>query len=71
MARFEFTEDGDLIANEHGDVEYDEAIDAIVERAVSMIEEALWNMVDDLEYVIAEETVEPSDDVVVEDDDAE
>ena len=45
-------------------------MNAVVEAAVASIEQALWEMVDDLEYVIGEEMDCPSDDeAVVEDDD--
>lgn len=70
MARFRW-EDDVLIADEHGDLEYHDAVGALVEQAVSSIEEALWNLVDDLEYVVAEEAEEPADEEVEDDEEAE
>jgi hypothetical protein len=61
MAKFRW-EDDVLIADEHGDLDYTEAVGTLVSEAVASIEEALWNLVDDLEYVMAEEAEEPADD---------
>jgi hypothetical protein len=61
MAKFRW-EDDVLIADEHGDLDYTEAVGTLVSEAVASMEEALWNLVDDLEYVMAEEAEEPADD---------
>lgn len=59
MARFSYDEDT-LVEDEHGDVTYDEAIADAVASTVMTIEMALWELVDDLEYIITAETKEPS-----------
>jgi hypothetical protein len=59
MAHFSYDEDV-LMEDENGDVSYDEAISDAVNDAVVNIEMALWNLVDELEYIISAETVEPT-----------
>lgn len=61
MAKFRIDERDDiLVEDDAGDLDYHDAISAIVEHAVATIEEALWEMVDELEYVVAEEVNQPS-----------
>lgn len=61
MAKFRLEDQDVVVADEFGDLTYDDAVNAIVEEAVASIEEALWNMVDDLEYVTGEEADSPTD----------
>lgn len=67
MARFRW-EDDVLIADETGDLEYHEALGSLVEQAGAKFEELLWNLVDDLEYVVGEEQEEPADEEPEEED---
>lgn len=60
MAHFTLADEG-FIEDEHGDVSYDEAIDAVVREALANIEMTIWELVDDLEYLVSAETVEPTD----------
>ncbi len=60
MAHFTLDDDG-LVEDEQGDLSYDEAVELIVRDALANIEMTIWDMVDDLEYVVAAETVEPTD----------
>lgn len=61
MAKFRIDERDDiLVEDEDGDLSYHDALSAIVEHAVAVIEGALWEMVDELEYVVAEEADEPT-----------
>lgn len=70
MAKFRIDERDDiLVEDDDGDLNYHDALSAIVEHAVATIEAALWEMVDELEYVVAEETDQPSNDDYDDDDD--
>lgn len=70
MAKFRIDEHDDiLVEDDAGDLDYHDAISAIVEHAVATIEQALWEMVDELEYVVAEETDQPTDSEYADDDD--
>ena len=60
MAHFTLDDDG-LVEDEQGDLSYDEAIEEVVREAVATIEMTIWELVDNLEYVVAAETVEPTD----------
>lgn len=60
MARFAYDDDI-IIADCHGDVSYDDALAGAIDAAVGTIESALWDLVDELEYIISEETLQPSD----------
>ena len=61
MAKFRIDERDDiLVEDDAGDLDYHDALSAIVEHAVATIEGALWEMVDELEYVVAEETDQPT-----------
>lgn len=60
MAHFTLDDDG-LVEDEHGDIDYDEAIEITVRQALNSIEMSIWDMVDDLEYIISAETVEPAE----------
>lgn len=61
MAKFRIDQRDDIIVEDDaGDLDYHDALSAIVEHAVATIEMALWEMVDELEYVVAEETDQPS-----------
>lgn len=60
MAKFR-RDDDILIYDQHGDITYDDAVNATVDSCVDSIEEALWNLVDDLEYIIGEEAHDPED----------
>lgn len=68
MAKFTY-EDDTLVSDPHGDISYDDAINAVIEEAVAKIEETLWNLVDEIEYVVGEEAEEPTDDESDMDDD--
>lgn len=59
MAHFSYNDDV-LIEDEHGSVTYDEALNGAVESAVASITMTLWDLVDELEYIISAETVEPT-----------
>lgn len=59
MAHFSY--DGDvLVEDENGDVSYDEALQGAVQDAVASITMTLWGLVDEIEYIVAAETVEPT-----------
>jgi hypothetical protein len=60
MARFRFDEDDTLVADDTGDVSYDEAVNSLVEEAVAQMEMALWDLADALEHVVSEEMAVPS-----------
>lgn len=61
MAKFRIDDHDDIIVEDaDGDLSYHDALSAIVEHTVATIEMALWEMVDELEYVVAEEVDEPS-----------
>lgn len=59
MARFKFDDDV-LVADECGDLTYEDARRASVEEAVTKIEEAIWNLVDEIEYISEEEYDDPT-----------
>ena len=59
MAKFTYDDDA-ITADEFGDLSYDEAIRSVVESAVAQFEMTLWDMVDDLEYVVSEECSQPT-----------
>ena len=59
--RFKLDESDTLVADEHGDLTYHEAVSIAVDDAVAMIEEALWNLVDDVQYLAEEESSDPGD----------
>ena len=61
MARFRFDERADcLVADDHGDIEYAEAIAYCIDDTIASIEEALWNLVDEIEYMVDEESKQPT-----------
>jgi hypothetical protein len=63
MSKFKFISgEPELVADESGDLSYDEAVNALVEDAVAGFEKVLWNMVDELEYVIMTESEAPTED---------
>ena len=59
---FKRTEDAGLLADSDGELTYAEAIESVIDDALDAFEEALWNMVDELEYLILAES-EGDDDV--------
>lgn len=61
MARFSYDDDI-IVADCHGEVSYDDALNGAVDNAVSAIEMALWDLVDELEYIIGEEVLQPTED---------
>jgi len=63
MAKFSVDEETRaVVADEHGDLEYHDALTVVVDECVNAIEEAIWNLVDDIVYIVGEDTLEPSDD---------
>ena len=69
MAKFKFDErDGVLIADEDGDLSYHDARAAVVEQFSAQLEQLLWEMVDEIEYVVAEEMDMPSNEEEDDDD---
>lgn len=59
----QFTQhDGAIIADPQGEMSYQEAISTVIDEAVASIEEALWNLVDDVEYIVEENLDEEDDD---------
>lgn len=70
MARFKFDERDDvLVADDEGNLNYHEALSAVVEQFSSQIEQLLWEFVDELEYVVGEEMDQPDNELPEDDDD--
>ena len=62
MSKFSFDEDDVLIADEDGDLTYDEAVNSTVEQCMAQIEASIWSLIDDLEYLADEEENDGNDD---------
>jgi hypothetical protein len=58
MAKFKFDKHDNLVADSDGNLDYDEAVNAIVEATAAEIEAHLWEMVDQLEVVVSEEVLD-------------
>ena len=55
-------EDGVLVADSNcGTIPYDEAVRITVRELISGFEELIWNFVEDMEYLVGEETLDPMD----------
>jgi hypothetical protein len=69
---FKYIDRGEeLVADPNGDLTYDEAVSAVVEGAVAALEQVLWDMVDELEYLVLCSDDEDAPDNEDEDDDDE
>lgn len=61
MAKFTY-EDEQLVADEFGELSYEDAIDSVVEDAVAELEMAVWDLVDAVERIACAELEQPSND---------
>ena len=62
MSKFFYDPDDVIVANEDGDLTYDEAVNSTVEQCMVQIEASIWSLIDDLEYLADEEENDGNDD---------